>query len=556
MAAKISVEKIDEDLLTCSVCLERYKNPKILPCHHTFCEQCLMKLKGPRSTIKCPNCREHLSVSNIRELPPSTIINSVIDIIEEQKRHRGDKTCHGCEENSSTNRCVDCAMDFCTTCTKVHSKMPVSRHHRIMTVEELEKAKLRDKSITLVSVCCTSHQDKLTELYCEKCQVPICHLCLRSNHKGHTVIDIHGAADIFFQMATDHIKLLKVKQSEANQSQINAAKRTEELSKQHLHQKQQIKKHSQENIEKLIKIIKQEENSHLCKLKTDYDKMNEEITRQMHQYETTEELLTTNTRIITCYKYFNEISKKHRGTRQEPGMFDHPLGVTINTCGDIVVADNRNERVQVIDIYGRPKSQLQFTGYSKPVRPIDVAVSVDNTYFITDGTWGFHRGNNQVIVCNQYGKVIQCFGGKELQNPRGIAINHNNGIVYVVDRDAHCIRLYEIIGFKYIKSVGIKDQGSCQFEYPMFIAVNSRGCIIVSDVGNHRIQVLTSDGVLMFAFSGRPNDKFDCLRGVTTDKNDNIYVCDANKHRVQMFNSKGEFITNIASGSDVLNTEV
>nr|XP_006823571.1 PREDICTED: E3 ubiquitin-protein ligase TRIM71-like [Saccoglossus kowalevskii] len=548
-------------------------------------------------------------------------------MVEEQERHPDDKTCHGCEENSSTNRCVDCAMDLCTTCTKVHSKMPVSRHHRIMTIEELEKAKLRDKSIALASVCCTSHQDKLTELYCEQCQVAICHLCLRSKHKGHAIIDVEGAADRFCKMATDHIKLLKAKQSEVKQSKISATKLTEDLEKQHLQRKQQIKKHSRETIEKLTKIIKQEESSHLTKLKTDYDKMNEEINRQMHQYETTEELLTSTITFINNLLQYSSatqlmktskettnqlksmmsldttwndknrslpqfypgditlqgmlgtfqttevdyVSHSYQQTQESshvtntpmklekiiggegtaPEMFDVPLGVSINTCGDIVVADNRNERVQIIDIYGTQKSKLKFTGYSKPVRPIDVAVSVDNTYFITDGSWVGNEGNNQVIVCNQYGKVM-CFGGKELQDPCGIAINHNNGIVYVVDSDAHCIRLYEKAGFKYIKSVGSEGQGSCQFEYPMFIAINSKGCIIVSDAGNGRIQVFTSDGLFMFAFSGHPNDKFDWPCGIATDKNDNIHVCDSNNHRVQLFNSKGEFITNIASGRRVL----
>ncbi|XP_006823567.1 tripartite motif-containing protein 2-like [Saccoglossus kowalevskii] len=637
MAAKISVGRIDEDLLTCSVCLERYKNPKILPCHHSFCEQCLVKLR-PRDTIKCPNCRQRHYVSNIQQLPPSTIINSVIDIIEEQKRQGGDKTCHGCEENSSTNRCVDCAMDLCTTCTKVHSKMPVSRHHRIMTVKAFKEA-IRTKSIVFPAVHCTSHKDKLIELYCEKCQITICHLCLRSNHKGHELIDLQAAADRFCKMASDHIKLLKTKQSEAKQSKIKAIKRNGELAKQHLQRKQQIKQHSQETIEKLTKIIKQEESSHLSKLKTDYDKMNEEINKERHQCETTEKLLKSTITFInnllnyssaaqlmktskettnqletmmsldttwidknkSLPKFYpgditlqgmlgtfqsmevDSVSHSHQQTQESshvinapmkleaiswlagsfPGLFVNPLGVCINKCGDIVVADNKNKRLQIIDIvednlfgisfkYVDQKSQLQFTGYSKPVRPIDVAVSVDNTY-ITNGYLKGNEANNQVIVCNQYGKVIKCFGGKELQDPCGIAINHNNGIVYVVDSDSNCIRLYEITGYKYIKSVGSKGQGSCQFEYPMFIAMNSKGCLIVSDAGNDRIQVLTSDGLFMFAFSGCPNDKFDWPCGIATDKNDNIYVCDSNNHRVQMFNSKGEFITNIASGRYVLN---
>ena len=31
--------------LTCPVCYELYKEPKYLPCYHSYCEQCLVKLQ-------------------------------------------------------------------------------------------------------------------------------------------------------------------------------------------------------------------------------------------------------------------------------------------------------------------------------------------------------------------------------------------------------------------------------------------------------------------------------------------------------------------------------
>ncbi|XP_046343659.1 RING finger protein nhl-1-like isoform X1 [Haliotis rufescens] len=52
-----------EQLLQCSVCLDRYKTPKLLPCQHTFCHQpCLEGLVDHRlRTIRCPECRaDHL----------------------------------------------------------------------------------------------------------------------------------------------------------------------------------------------------------------------------------------------------------------------------------------------------------------------------------------------------------------------------------------------------------------------------------------------------------------------------------------------------------------
>ncbi|XP_064648330.1 RING finger protein nhl-1-like [Lineus longissimus] len=61
--ATYSAEQI-EQLLKCPVCLDRFNQPKILPCQHTFCKSpCLqgLILSSNNRFIKCPECRaQHL----------------------------------------------------------------------------------------------------------------------------------------------------------------------------------------------------------------------------------------------------------------------------------------------------------------------------------------------------------------------------------------------------------------------------------------------------------------------------------------------------------------
>ena len=42
--------------LKCSICLEFYFDPRVLPCLHTFCLHCLEPLVKD-GTISCPQCR-------------------------------------------------------------------------------------------------------------------------------------------------------------------------------------------------------------------------------------------------------------------------------------------------------------------------------------------------------------------------------------------------------------------------------------------------------------------------------------------------------------------
>ena len=63
------MSKRPEDLLSCGVCLEQYKEsaphmPRILPCAHTLCERCLIQLLGGGAVLKCPECRTQLVASN------------------------------------------------------------------------------------------------------------------------------------------------------------------------------------------------------------------------------------------------------------------------------------------------------------------------------------------------------------------------------------------------------------------------------------------------------------------------------------------------------------
>ena len=44
--------------LECAICLDIFKDPRRLPCGHSFCADCLDKLVERRESFDCPICKE------------------------------------------------------------------------------------------------------------------------------------------------------------------------------------------------------------------------------------------------------------------------------------------------------------------------------------------------------------------------------------------------------------------------------------------------------------------------------------------------------------------
>lgn len=88
--------------------------------------------------------------------------------------------------------------------------------------------------------------------------------------------------------------------------------------------------------------------------------------------------------------------------------------------------------------------------------------------------------------------------------------------------------------------------GDGQFEHTRGMAVDADGNLYVADQFNHRIQVFDSDGNFLFKFGeeGTGDGQLTYVEGIRLDSSGNIYVSDMNDvgTRIQKFTGDGEFI--------------
>lgn len=119
-----------DQLLTCAICLDRYRNPKLLPCQHTFCmEPCLDGLIDyARRQIKCPECRaEHrIPYQGIQQFPTNVTLMRFLELHRDITGEEPEpppsmmERCSVCSEKSNVERCAHCDKKICQDCKEAH----------------------------------------------------------------------------------------------------------------------------------------------------------------------------------------------------------------------------------------------------------------------------------------------------------------------------------------------------------------------------------------------------------------------------------------------------
>lgn len=179
--------------ITCGVCNRNLRHPKVLPCCHYFCEQCIRKLSSRGGTFPCPECEQNTSLlgSDASQLPPAMFISRLKDLHARMAKieRKVVAQCEMCLATRANSFCLQCAEFICDDCAKSHRKMKVKfPGHEVVTLEELTRSGTRHLPLALAPVpppTCEEHGEQC-KLYCFDCRRLICRDCILIDHARHT----------------------------------------------------------------------------------------------------------------------------------------------------------------------------------------------------------------------------------------------------------------------------------------------------------------------------------------------------------------------------------
>ena len=121
------VEELGEEI-TCAVCHEHYLDPKILPCCHYYCNECVRALADRGNPFACPQCRKPAQLPANRDpavLPTAYFVNRIKDIHGKMEKAHGRVAarCKMCSEGKAEAFCRQCTEFICSDCARSHEKM-------------------------------------------------------------------------------------------------------------------------------------------------------------------------------------------------------------------------------------------------------------------------------------------------------------------------------------------------------------------------------------------------------------------------------------------------
>ena len=589
-----------EEQLTCPVCLDLYTNPKILPCLHSFCQECLEGLpqereaRGDTYYLSCPTCRQHIEVpiEGVGAFPVAFHLNNLKEITQSLKNKVSDPQQVTCNDHGKPldGFCETCEMVICFHCAvrthEGHKHALVSdcypKHYQMLH-DSLKPVKGKKEALKKVLSDLTEREGEIRE-------------------RGEGVLEeINGMVEEMIgilhqseRKLTEQVKRVtdaKLEmlsgQTKSVQTSLSLLEDVEKYVEQSLKTSthQQVLSSKKQMMERVSEVTTQINVEELCPIEKDdlrLIKESAETLKSLHHIGTVSytALQECKVKIFEVEKSLKEKKFSFSLSMEAPvpvsslrcslvpvDKGDEPIDTTVTTTsthpGVYRIHCNPSTRgthtvkVQVYDVELEDTSLfIPFNPYLDNItpvrtitelnRPFGVAVSDDGHVIVTE-YWG-----DCVTILDNEGKKVKSFGGEggsgnvQFSYPRGVDITPDN---FILVSDYHRIQKISMDG-DCIASVGEEGSGKRQFNAPFGIAISPiTGQVYIADRYNHRIQVLNPDLTFshLFGKRGSANGQFSYQRDIAIDSQGLVYVADYGNHRIQKFTPNGKFVAQFGS---------
>ena len=240
--------------------------------------------------------------------------------------------------------------------------------------------------------------------------------------------------------------------------------------------------------------------------------------------------------------------------------FNQPTDITLNAKGEILVLDGAENRILKLSSSGLLLQEIKKEAsededddeasllFSKPMG----MVSAGENILVADT--GYHR----IAILNQKGLTIGSISNwghnqnEKITYSEPIALAYRDDIIYWSDRANHRVCRNRLSSGELLGCFGERGEGEGQFQFPFQIAIDRDDYLHVVDVLNARVQVFDKKGRFFSQVSRFGVNEGELFRpnGIAFDDQNILYVSDAYYGTISLFKN-GRFIDKLrqADGS-------
>ncbi|XP_005817572.3 E3 ubiquitin/ISG15 ligase TRIM25-like, partial [Xiphophorus maculatus] len=234
---------VQQEKISCSICLDLLKDPVTIPCGHSYCMNCIKDCwdgEDQRRIYNCPQCRK-----TFRQRPVLKKNIMLAELVEDLKKtglkaapadhcYAGpdDVACDVCtgRKMKAVKSCLTCSASYCGDHLQPHYYTPPLKMHKLVNPSQ----KLQEN-------ICSCH-NRVLEIFCHTDQQCICYLCTMDEHKDHETVsaaaeraekqkELQESRQQMQQRIQDQEKDVKLLQQEVEAINVSADKAVEDSEK-------------------------------------------------------------------------------------------------------------------------------------------------------------------------------------------------------------------------------------------------------------------------------------------------------------------------------------
>ncbi|XP_056015334.1 uncharacterized protein LOC125653121 [Ostrea edulis] len=510
--------------------------------------------------------------------------------------------CDLCKTAPLQSHCKLCHINLCVNCVGKHLSESSKDHNVVPFIKHIKSTPNYPK--------CPKHAEKHCELFCEKCDIPVCSTCISSDkHRGHKISDVLeklGSKTESLQKDLEEFETRIYPRYEEMASDVQTEKAELETKYGKLttaadQQGEILHREITAIVNKRKSDIAEMKNKHLAALNKNTDEITNRITELRQIIQDLKNILDSNDVSLTStYKSrnseFRTLPPKVRVTLpsfspqkinkdQLNEMFGSLSPLSINTeHGDTMKSAeavlsppvkpllDEPRLIATIDTGYRPWSvsclsedQVWTCGDNKTTKllnlrgklltsiktksgnwPGDIAVTRDGDLVYTDPD----KGTINLVKNKQIQTVITLQGWVPLYV---CCTASNHLMVTMVSDDEEQSKVVRYSGSTEKQNIQFDDQGRPLYSsgyYIKYLSENRNLDICVADQSASAVVVVNQSGKLRFRYTGHPSNTellFDPV-GITTDSQSHILTADIDNHRIHILDQDGQFIRCIHCG--------